>query len=38
MLDEVLNFVDEFLHAGKGPASDRPLRDKVEPDFDLIEP
>ncbi len=38
MLDEVIDFVDQFFNAAERTASNSALRDDIKPDFDLIEP
>jgi len=37
-LNVVIDFLDQFLHAAKGPAANGLLRDAVEPDLHLVEP
>ena len=36
--DELVDLPDELFDTSKGSTPDGPLRDKVEPDLDLIEP
>src|SRR5215470_16152045 len=38
ILNVVIDFFDQLLHAAKGPAANGLLRDAVEPDLHLIEP
>jgi hypothetical protein len=38
VLDEEIDFLDQFLDAAKGSAPNRLLRDKGEPAFDLVQP
>jgi len=38
ILDVVIDFCDQFLHAAKGSPAKSLLRDAIEPDFHLIEP
>jgi hypothetical protein len=36
ILDVVIDFLDQFLHAAKRSPAKRLLRDAIEPDFHLV--